>query len=93
MTVSRVLYNRQAPSEVRSSIGLPAEKGSGETSLVESLNTKWRQRPSGLARRCCGVSRRVETDLIERFFLLVEQHNGDRAKWPGRTERTTHASQ
>jgi IS1 family transposase len=51
----------------------------GETSIVESLNTKWRQRQSGLARRSCsetrGVSRRIETDLVERFFLLVEQHN------------------
>jgi hypothetical protein len=47
----------------------------GETSVVESLNTKWRQRQSGLVRRCCGVSRRIETDLVERFFLLVEQHN------------------
>ena len=47
----------------------------GETSIVESLNTKWRQRQSGLARRSCGVSRRIENDLVERFFLLVEQHN------------------
>ena len=42
---------------------------------MESLNTKWRQRQSGLARRSCGVSRRIETDLVERFFLVVEQHN------------------
>ena len=27
----------------------------GETSVVESLNTKWRQRQSGLVRRSCGV--------------------------------------
>ena len=47
----------------------------GETSVVESLNTKWRQRQCGLVRRSCGVSRRIETDLVERFFLLVEQHN------------------
>ena len=55
----------------------------GETSVVESLNTKWRQRHSGLARRSCsetrkrvgGASRRIETDLVERFFVLVEQHN------------------
>ena len=54
------------------------DKGAGEigaTSLVESLNTKWRQRQSGLVRRSCGISRRIETDLVERFFLLVEQHN------------------
>ena len=54
----------------------------GETSVVESLNTKWRQRQSGLVRRSCGVSRRIETDLVERFFLLVEQHNIARQrKW------------
>ena len=47
----------------------------GETSVVESLNTKWRQRPSGLVRRSCGARRRTENDLVERFFLLVEQHN------------------
>jgi len=47
----------------------------GETSVVESLNTKWRQRQCGLARRSCGVSPRMENDLVERFFLLVEQHN------------------
>ncbi len=47
----------------------------GQTSVVESLNTKWRQRQSGLARCSCGVSRRIENDLVERFFLLVEQHN------------------
>lgn len=50
-------------------------RGSGETSIVESLNTKWRQRHSGLARRACGTSRRIEDDLVERFFLLVEQHS------------------
>jgi IS1 family transposase len=41
----------------------PIDKGAGEigeTSLVESLNTKWRQRQSGLVRRSCGVSRRIE---------------------------------
>lgn len=51
------------------------EKGSGEISIVESLNTKWRQRQPGLIHRSCGVSRRIKTDLMERFFLLVEQHN------------------
>jgi len=56
------------------------EKGSGQTSVVESLNTKWRQRHSGLVRRSCGVSRRIEDDLVERFFLLVEQHNDDCVK-------------
>jgi IS1 family transposase len=60
----------------------------GETSLVESLNTKWRQRQSGLARRSCGVSRRIETDLVERFFLLVEQHNLARQRQWERDHKT-----
>ncbi len=51
------------------------DKGSGETSRAESWNTKWRQRQSGLVRRCCGVSRRQEEDIFERFLILVEQHN------------------
>ncbi len=51
------------------------EKGSGETSMIESINTKWRQRQSGLARRSCGAGRRIPNDLLERAFLLVEQHN------------------
>lgn len=39
----------------------PCDKGSGLTSIVgglntkEGLNTKWRQRQSGLVRRSCGV--------------------------------------
>ena len=53
----------------------PCDKSSGLTSRVEALNTKWRQRQSGLVRRSCGVHRRVEDDLIERFFLLVDEHN------------------
>ena len=65
----------------------------GETSLVESLNTKWRQRQSGLVRRSCGVSRRIETDLVERFFLLVEQHNlGCQRHWE-RDRQTTQSGQ
>jgi len=68
-------------------------KGSGETSIVESLNTLWRQRQSGLARRSCGVSRRIETDLVERFFLLVEQHNSrSQARWE-RHQQTTLSGQ
>ncbi len=69
------------------------EKGSGETSIVESLNTKWRQRQSGLVRRSCGVSRRIETDLLERFFLLVEQHNSASALRWERQQKTTHSDQ
>ena len=63
-------------------------KGSGKTSKAEGLNTKWRQRQSGLARRACGTSRRIETDLVERFFLLVEQHNEHCLKQWERQQRT-----
>ena len=58
----------------------PCDKGSGLTSIVESLNTKWRQRQSGLARRSCGVHPRMATDLSERFRLLVEEHNQKSAR-------------
>ena len=51
------------------------EKGSGKTSVVEALNTKWRQRQSGLVRRACGVSWRVVDDLTQRFLLLTDSHN------------------
>ena len=73
----------------------------GETSIVESLNTKWRQRQSGLARRSCsetrkrvgGVSRRIENDLVERFFLLVEQHNLARQRQWEREQKTIRLEQ
>lgn len=65
----------------------------GETSIVESLNTKWRQRQSGLVRRSCGVSRRIETDLVERFFLLVEQHNLVRQRLWERGHKTMQSGQ
>ena len=72
------------------------DKGAGEigqTSVVESLNTKWRQRQCGLARRSCGVSRRIENDLVERFFLLVEQHNIIRQRHWEREQKTTQSGQ
>lgn len=53
----------------------PCDKGSGLTSIVESLNTKWRQRQSGLVRRACGVHPKRAVDLLERFSLLVAEHN------------------
>ena len=53
----------------------PCDKGSGLTSIVEGLNTKWRQRQSGLVRRSCGVHPKMMADLSERFGLLVEEHN------------------
>jgi len=51
------------------------DKGSGKTSHSEGWNTKWRQRQSGLVRRSCGVYVGIETDLVERFLLLVDGHN------------------
>ncbi len=69
------------------------QKGSGGTSLVESLNTKWRQRQSGLVRRSCGAARRIETDLIERFFLLIEQHNHHSLQRQSRKQVTTQSGQ
>src|SRR5689334_10986375 len=53
---------------------VPCEKGSGQTSVVEGFNTKWRQRQSGLVRRSCGVHTRIEDDVFERFLLLVDTH-------------------
>ncbi len=53
----------------------PCDKGSGQTSLVEGLHAKGRQRQSGLVRHWCGVHCKREDDLVERFFLLVEEHN------------------
>jgi IS1 family transposase len=51
------------------------DKGSGLTSIVEGLNTKWRQRQSGFVRRSCGVHPHIEDDVFERFLLLVDSHN------------------
>ena len=56
------------------------DKGTGLTSIVEALNTKWRQRQSGLVRRSCGVSWRIVDDLFERFLILVDQHNRQQAQ-------------
>lgn len=53
----------------------PCEKGSGLTSIVEGLNTKWRQRQSGLVRRSCGVHLRILDDVFERWLLLLDSHN------------------
>ena len=58
------------------------DKRSGKTSIVEAMNTKWRQRQSGLVRRSCGVYKGIETDMTERFMILLEQHNQERiTKW------------
>jgi IS1 family transposase len=85
-------YTSFSPSEQHRAID-KASGQIGETSIVESLNTKWRQRQSGLARRSCGVSRRIETDLVERFFLLVEQHNLARQRLWEREQKTIRPEQ
>ena len=56
------------------------DKGSGKTSIVEAYNTKWRQRQSGLVRRSCGVWQGIETDIAERFMILLEQHNKEKIR-------------
>ena len=72
----------------------PCDKGSGQTSQLEGLHTKWRQRQSGLVRHACGVHRKCEDDLIERFFLLVEGHNQQAAKrWERRQNQAGIATQ
>lgn len=59
------------PSEQQTS----CDKGSGLTSIVEGLNTKWRQRQSGMVRRSCGVHINLLDDVFERFLLLLDSHN------------------
>ena len=70
------------------------DKASGETSIAESINTKWRQRQSGLVRHSCGASRRITDDLLERAFLLVEQHNNiDAPKQLAKIQQKTQSDQ
>lgn len=64
-------YRRLLPEDLHTI----CDKGSGKTSIVEGLNTKWRQRQSGLVRKSCGVSWRIFDDLFERFLILLYQHN------------------
>ena len=68
------------------------DKGSGKTNHSEGWNTKWRQRQSGLVRRSCGVCVRIETDLVERFLLLVEGHNRECARRWNRQRSTGSAT-
>jgi IS1 family transposase len=66
------------------------DKGSGETSHAEAWNTKWRQRQSGLVRRSCGVSERIADDIVERYLILVGQHNQQCAKrWNSHQQQAT----
>lgn len=72
----------------------PCDKGTGLTSIVESLNTKWRQHQSGLVRRSCGVHPKIGADLFERFRLLVDGHNRQSARqWQCRQNEAAAATQ
>ena len=51
----------------------PCDKGSGQTSIVEGLNNKWRSRVSGLVRKTVCVQH--ESDLERRLLLVMGQHN------------------
>lgn len=83
-------YARLLPQEQHH----PCDKGSGLTSVIESLNTKWRQRQSGLVRRSCGVHPKMATDLSERFLLLVDEHNRLSARrWQHRQKEAATATQ
>ena len=70
------------------------DKGSGKTSIMEGLNTKWRQRQSGMVRRACGVHPNSTDDICERFVLLLDTHNRlCEQRWESRTNtRTTQLS-
>ncbi len=83
-------YGRLFPAEQHH----PCDKGSGLTSIVESLNTKWRQRQSGLVRRSCGVHLKMGADLCERFGLLVDAHNRQSARrWQRHQDEAKTATQ
>ena len=51
----------------------PCSKGSGQTSIVEGLNNKWRNRVSGLVRKTVCV--RYLDDLQRRLWIVIEEHN------------------
>ena len=51
------------------------DKQDGRTSQVEGLNTLWRSRVSGLARRSCGVCAARRQDVWERFQRVCAWHN------------------
>ncbi len=51
----------------------PCAKGSGQTSIVEGLNNKWRTRVSGLVRKTVCVQ--YEDDVQRRLLLVMEKHN------------------
>ena len=51
----------------------PCDKGSGQTSIVEGWNNKWRHRLAGLVRKTVCV--RYLDDLQSRLWIVIEEHN------------------
>ncbi len=51
----------------------PSDKGSGQTSVVEGLNNKWRNRVPGLVRKTVYVQ--SLQDLENRLWMVIHQHN------------------
>jgi IS1 family transposase len=51
----------------------PVTRGSGQTSIVEGLNNKWRNRVSGLVRKTVCV--RYLDDLQRRLWIVIQEHN------------------
>jgi insertion element IS1 protein InsB len=51
----------------------PSNKGSGQTSIVEGLNNKWRNRVAGLVRKTVCVQHLQ--DLERRLWIVFESHN------------------
>lgn len=60
----------------------------GKTSVVEGLNTKWRQRQSGLVRKSCDVCWRILDDIWERFLILADQHNREKIRQWNKTQES-----
>ena len=70
------------------------DKETGLTIVVESLNTKWRQRQPELVCRSCGVHPSIEDDLFECFRLWVDEHNCQSARhWQRRQDGAEAATQ
>ena len=80
-------YGRVLPAELHEI----CDKGSGKTSFVEALNTKWRQRQSGLVRRSCGVWKGICDDISERFLILLDRHNRQCLKSPRKHQKSKQA--
>ena len=77
-------YSRVLPPELHE----VCDKESGKTSKVEALNTKWRQRQSGLVRKSCGVWEGICEDISERFLILLDRHNQQCLKPPKKYQKS-----